>query len=140
MTAPPPDWMPQPPSHPQLPPGYPPPPPGYGPYGGYPPGGYYPYARPNNGLAIASLVCGCLPFLIITPFLAVIFGHIARRQVQQRGENGGGMALAGLILGYIFSVIVILAGIGGALEDDGDSCDSSCTITSPAVVQAYETR
>ncbi|HET7466237.1 MAG TPA: DUF4190 domain-containing protein, partial [Candidatus Dormibacteraeota bacterium] len=28
------------------------------------------------------------------------FGHVSRNQVKQSGEGGGGMALAGLILGY----------------------------------------
>jgi hypothetical protein len=45
----------------------------------------------------------------------VILGHIARRQIRETGENGDGMALAGLILGYvgiglsvIFAVIIVV--------------------------------
>jgi Domain of unknown function (DUF4190)/Domain of unknown function (DUF1707) len=100
-------------------PGWGAPPPG-APGWGAPPPGYAPMpypARPTNQLAIAALVCGCaqLFFSVLTGIPAVILGHIARRQIRETGENGDGMALAGLILGYvgiglsvIFAVILIL--------------------------------
>jgi hypothetical protein len=100
-------------------PGWGAPPPGV-PGWGAPPPGYAPMpypARPANQLAIAALVCACaqLFFSVLTGIPAVILGHIARRQIRETGENGDGMALAGLILGYvgiglsvIFAVIVIL--------------------------------
>lgn len=69
----------------------------------YPPA-VYAYGPRTNSLAIASLVTGILSW-VLCPFLAavlaVIFGHVARGQVKQSGEGGGGMALAGLILGYV---------------------------------------
>ena len=70
------------------------------PYGAY---GYAP-ARPNNSLALVSLLCGIggwtiLPF--IASIVAVVTGHMARRQIRETGEGGDGMAVAGLILGYI---------------------------------------
>ena len=40
-------------------------------------------------------------FCGITSILGIIFGHIAKSQIAQTGEQGEGMALAGLILGYI---------------------------------------
>ena len=68
----------------------------------------YPLARPTNGLAIASLVCGIAQFAVGVTFIpAIICGHMARRQIRQTGEAGDGMALAGLILGYIGGVLVI---------------------------------
>ena len=70
--------------------------------GAYPPAPYA-YAPPTNSLAIASLVAGILSWLLC-PFLgaalAVIFGHVARGQIKTSGEAGGGMAIAGLVLGY----------------------------------------
>ncbi|HET7466269.1 MAG TPA: DUF4190 domain-containing protein, partial [Candidatus Dormibacteraeota bacterium] len=67
------------------------------------PAGAYLYAPRTNSLAIASLVTGILSW-VLCPFLAavlaIIFGHVSRNQVKQSGEGGGGMALAGLILGY----------------------------------------
>jgi Domain of unknown function (DUF4190) len=79
----------------------------YPPYQGpYPP---YPPAPPTNGLAIASLVCGVGAFIIGLSFIpAIICGHIARRQIRRTGEQGGGMALAGLILGYVGGALFIL--------------------------------
>lgn len=73
---------------------------------GYAPQGYAPgqgAGRPTNQLAIAALVCAIAQifFWFLTGIPAVILGHMARRQIRRTGENGDGMALAGLILGYI---------------------------------------
>jgi Domain of unknown function (DUF4190) len=78
----------------------------YPPYQGpYPP---YPPVPPTNGLAIASLVCGVGTFVIGLSFIpAIICGHIARRQIRRTGEQGGGLALAGLILGYVGGALFI---------------------------------
>jgi hypothetical protein len=51
-------------------------------------------------MAILSLV-----FAFIFCPLAIVFGHIARRQIRDRGEGGSGLAIAGLALGYAFTVI-----------------------------------
>jgi hypothetical protein len=78
---------------------------GYG--AGYQVAGY----APTNPLSIASLVCGLAQFLgfwVVTGIPAIIMGHIARRQIRERGEQGDGMALAGLILGYIGLVLGIV--------------------------------
>lgn len=79
-------------------------------------GAFVPGAPPaTNGLAIASMVLGIcgivLGTLILTGLPAVICGHIARRQIRESSlpVAGDGMALAGLILGYmsiIFTVAV----------------------------------
>jgi hypothetical protein len=114
--GPPPEQPPGPPPQPQWQqPGWPQPP-----YGSQPQQwGAPPFAPPKktNGLAIASLVLGLAwvvvgPLGFFTGIAAVITGHIARKQIREREENGGGMALAGLILGYISVVISILAVIG----------------------------
>jgi len=54
-----------------------------------------------NGLAIASMVLGILWVYWLGSILAVIFGHIAIRQCERRQESGRGMAIAGLVLGYV---------------------------------------
>ena len=92
------------------------PPPGqqnYGPQQPYPPYqapyAYYPPAPPTNGLAIAALVCGVGGFVVGLSFIpAIICGHLARRQIRQTGEQGAGMALAGLILGYVGIALFIV--------------------------------
>ncbi len=50
----------------------------------------------TNVLAIVSLVAA---FFI--SLLAVILGHIALSQINKTGEQGRGLAIAGLVLGYI---------------------------------------
>lgn len=82
-----------------------------------------PYPQPvtpvakTNGLAIASLVLGIVWLMGLGSLLAVIFGHVSLRQVSLTGEQGRGMAIAGLVLGYIglgFWALVIFIGILGA--------------------------
>jgi len=89
-------------------PGYPQAP-GY-PQGGYPQAGYaqggYGYATTpgNNTLAVVSLISGIVGYVFL-PFVAhiaaIITGHMAKKQIAQTGEQGSGMATAGLVLGYI---------------------------------------
>lgn len=57
----------------------------------------HPRLMPTNAFAVVSLVLG----LLGGNLLAVIFGHLGRRQIRETGERGDGLALAGLILGYL---------------------------------------
>jgi uncharacterized protein DUF4190 len=97
-----------------APPLYPPPP------GVYP---AYPYGEPGqasypmypvmvamplrtSGFAIASLICSLLTFVglwFVAPILGVIFGHLAINEIKKSNGmvEGQGMAVAGLIVGYI---------------------------------------
>ena len=73
------------------------------PYSGAPYGGH-PYQQPyapvvtTNTMAILALV-----FAFVFAPAAIIFGHIAKKQIRQTGEQGDGLATAGLWLGYIFT-------------------------------------
>ena len=58
----------------------------------------------TNGLAIASMVLGILGVSL----LAVIFGHIASSQIRTSGQQGRGMAVAGLVLGYLALAIEVI--------------------------------
>lgn len=68
-------------------------------------GGSVPVAPPTNGMATASLVCGLIGFFAcgVTSILAIIFGHVSLSQIKRTGEGGHGMAVTGLILGYLVS-------------------------------------
>lgn len=81
---------------------YPPPtsPPGQ-PYGAYPQPVPWVVSRPTNGMAVASMVLGILWLYWVGSVLALIFGYIARRQIRERGESGDGMAIAGIVLGWV---------------------------------------
>jgi hypothetical protein len=91
------------------------------------PGGLMPYhvgayqparpVAPTNGLAIGSMVCGFAGIVTFgfAAIPAVILGHIARSQIKQTGEPGDGMAVTGLVLGYmgllgLLFMILIIAG------------------------------
>lgn len=61
----------------------------------------------TNTMAILSLVFS----LIALSVLGVIFGHIALKQIADRGESGRGLAIAGLVVGYLSIVLSIVGGI-----------------------------
>jgi hypothetical protein len=82
----------------------------------YPP--MQPYLMPirrTNELAIASLILGIVWLCWVGSVLAVVFGHIAINQIKasQGMQEGRGMAIAGLVLGYLglgFLLLTMLAG------------------------------
>ena len=79
------------------------------------PGGYAqgPYAQPHpatktNPLAIASLVLSLAWLFGLGSLLGVIFGHVALGQIKQRGEQGRGLAIAGIVLGYLALALIVV--------------------------------
>lgn len=100
-------------------PGYPPS--GYPMYPGYPgyaAAPYYagPMPRKTNGMAIASLACSIASWVIIPVFgavLGVIFGHLALGQLRRAdgAEEGRGLAIAGLAVGYVNLILWLLGGL-----------------------------
>jgi hypothetical protein len=52
-------------------------------------------------MAIASMVLGILWLDWIGSVLALIFGFVARSQIRQRNQKGDGMAIAGIVLGFV---------------------------------------
>ncbi|MGR2753054.1 DUF4190 domain-containing protein [Agromyces arachidis] len=65
-----------------------------------------PASQKTNVLAIVSLVSS---FLI--PLVGIITGHIALSQIKKTGEQGRGLAVAGLIIGYVLFVVGIIVAI-----------------------------
>ncbi|WP_160133134.1 DUF4190 domain-containing protein [Microbacterium sp. SLBN-146] len=89
-------------------------PPPYGVAPGYPYAGAPAYGYPlvkTNVLSVISLVASIVGFFWILPFFgpltAVITGHIALGQIRRRGEKGRGMALAGVIVGYVGLAVIL---------------------------------
>lgn len=84
--------------------------PGYpAPYYGAP---AYPAASRTNVLAIISMIASIVGFIWLLPFIGslagIIMGHISLRQIAATGENGRGMALAGVIVGYVGLALLII--------------------------------
>ena len=75
----------------------------------------------TSGAAIASLIFGIVAWVglpVVGALVAVICGHVARSEIRRMPPgtiDGDGMAIAGLILGYVqlaFCVIALLFIIG----------------------------
>jgi hypothetical protein len=104
----------------------------YAPPQGYPPPGYpqpgYPVPQQaqtkTNGMAIASPVLGILWIYGVGSILALVFGFMAKQQIEQSGgrQTGRGMAIAGIVLGCVGAVgalLVWLLIIGASSSSSG---------------------
>lgn len=73
-----------------------------------------PHTRPLSTLALVALALG-----IIGGPVAIIFGHLATRQIRQTGERGLGLARVATILGYVWLVawiaVIVWAVTSGVL-------------------------
>jgi len=69
--------------------------------------GYYP--QRTNPLAIASLIVS-LGGLVIFPgsIVGIVLGHVALAQIARHGEAGRGLAIGGLVAGYIITGLGLL--------------------------------
>jgi len=137
------DWPPtEPPATPPGPPGpgwwlasdgryYPPeqaastsaPPPPFPAYSAYAP---MAQATSANGLAIASMVLGILWLYWIGSILALIFGYVAKGQIDRSAgrQSGRGMAIAGIVLGWIgVAVLALVIVLAVAFADDLEELD-----------------
>ena len=70
------------------------------------------YPPERSGLAVASMVVGILSWLIfpfIGAIIAIVTGHMARREIRESDGalTGSGMATAGLVLGYVQIVLIV---------------------------------
>jgi type IV pilus assembly protein PilA len=71
----------------------------------------------TSGKAIASLACGVFLFAFPLSILAIIFGHLSLSEIRKSAGRlkGEGLALAGLVLGYMglagIPVVLIIAAI-----------------------------
>lgn len=87
--------------------------PGYQDYadqrGAQPTPGPYPYAYPypprqsTNTLAILALV-----FAFVFAPAAIVLGACGRRQIRRTGEEGMGLATAGMVIGIVFTVLSLV--------------------------------
>ena len=59
--------------------------------------------RPTNVMAIVALIAA-----FVIPLAGIIVGFIALGQIKKTGENGRGLALAGVILGFVFSALYLI--------------------------------
>ena len=75
------------------------------------PGYVYQPLPPTNVLAIIGMcasIFGFISSVFIGGIAGIIMGHIARKQIRERGERGDGMAIAALWVGYIGTALWVL--------------------------------
>ena len=71
----------------------------------------------SSGKAIASLICGIFAFLFPAAVVAIVLGHLSLSEIRKSAGRltGQGIAMAGLILGYVgvaaIPLILIIAAI-----------------------------
>ncbi len=87
------------------------------------PGTFLPYRRPPvNGKAVGAAVCGVLSLVSfgLTGIPAVVLGHSARAEMRRTGEGGDGLALTGLVLGWLcvagWAAVLTLAMVAAVLS------------------------
>ena len=66
--------------------------------------------RPTNALAIVALVVS-----FFMPIAGIVCGHLALAQIKRTGEEGHGMALAGTVIGYTLTGLVVLLALAYVL-------------------------
>ncbi|MFF9848868.1 DUF4190 domain-containing protein [Streptomyces litmocidini] len=113
-----------------------------GPYGG-PPGaqGTVPYGQPprrsTNGLAIGSLVSGVVCCL---PPLGLVLGLVALPQIRKKDQAGRGLAIAGIALSAVSSLLVVVGlasgGFSSAWNGFQKGVDEASRSTSPFSLRA----
>lgn len=76
----------------------------------------YPRTASTSALAVVSLVFGILAWCALPlagAIVAIVCGHLARGEIRRSPMDarmdGEGMALAGLLLGYVQLVMIALA-------------------------------
>jgi hypothetical protein len=79
---------------------------------------YTPAGSRYNTLAVVSLVTGIGSFFAhIVPgiggftvaLIAIITGYMARKQIRETGERGMGLATAGMVIGALHLVLIVVA-------------------------------
>ncbi len=72
----------------------------------------------TNGMAIASLVLGIVWLYGLGSLLALIFGIVGQRQIDESNgaQSGRGMATAGIVLGIVglAGVLIIVIAVASA--------------------------
>jgi len=90
---------------------------------------------PTSGLAIASLIFGILGLTLLPTLgsiVALILGYMAKNEINSSAGRleGSGLAIAGLVLGYIGLGLTLLGLVVGALWGLGICGCSLCSILS----------
>jgi hypothetical protein len=76
-----------------------------------PPGAPAAFSAQTNTLALVSLISGIASWVLVPvvgAIVAVVTGHMAKREILRSGEQGNTYATVGLVLGYLHLAVVLL--------------------------------
>lgn len=77
--------------------------------------GAYPAGPKTNTLSVFALIASIAGFIWLLPLIGsvagAIMGHLALGQIKRTGEKGYGMALAGVIVGWVGLALAVIGGI-----------------------------
>lgn len=66
----------------------------------------------TNGLAIAGMITGLISLGFsmwgLLSILAIVFSSVSRKQIEEYGEKGDGMAVTGLCCGIVSLIMLVL--------------------------------
>jgi Domain of unknown function (DUF4190)/Septum formation len=115
----------------------------YGQYGQEPPP-YPPPTRSTNGFAVASLILGIIGFVWLCSLLSIIFGIMALNQTKGGRRGGRGMAIAGLVLSGVWTLllvvgVVLVIALGDSSVRATDVKVGDCIETTPADMASVRT-
>jgi hypothetical protein len=111
---------------------------GYGPQGpgypgatpGYPGGGLDTARQPPQG-EVNTLSTLSIVFAVVFAPVGAVLGHLALRQIRDRGQRGRERAIIGLTLSYIVIVAAIVALVIWLLSGNGSDATPAATSTTP---------
>lgn len=88
--------------------------PSYQPYPGQQPYPGAPYGpATTNGLAIAALVCSLAGVItVISAPVGAVLGHLSLREIGRTGQEGRGLAVAAIWVGWVITGLVLLGCCG----------------------------
>lgn len=72
--------------------------------------GYMPQTGSSNTLALVSVILSGLGLLtFITAPIGAILGHVSLSQIKKTGQSGRGLALGGVIAGWVITVLWVIS-------------------------------
>jgi hypothetical protein len=89
-------------------------------------------APKTNGLAIASLICSCAGLFFLPAIPGIVLGFVAHAQIKRSNgaQRGDGLAIAGIIVGFGWLVLLAL-GIALGARNTTSSGIISSMLTGP---------
>jgi hypothetical protein len=62
-------------------------------------------------MATASLICSIFGCCGIVAIVGVVLGFVSLNQIKMSGEGGRGMAIAGIVIGFVWIALHIILAI-----------------------------